>query len=172
MNHFRNNPQFWPRTAVLILAAMAYWVAVRLGLLFVAQPEGVASIWPASGLALAILLLSPKRQWPIVLAVIFVTNAAGNWSGGNPLWVSLGFALANILESLLGAWALTWLCKSKITFGRTVEILALFGVAVLSNGVTALLGAAVPALAPITVHLAWTHQAQFGVDGALEIRHD
>ncbi len=147
MNRFRNNSSFWPQAAVLILVAIAYWVAVRLGLLFVAQPEGVAFIWPASGLALAILLLSPKRQWPILLAVIFVTNAAGNWSGGNPLLVSLGFALANILEALLGAWALTWLCKSKITFGRTVEIFALFGVAIFSNGLTALLGAAVPALA-------------------------
>ena len=147
MNRFRNNPPFWPQAAVLILVAIAYWVAVRLGLLFVTQPEGVASIWPASGLALAILLLGPKRRWPILLAVIFVTNAAGNWSGGNPLWVSLGFALANTLEALLGAWALTWLCKSKITFGRTVEIFALFGVAIFSNGLTALLGAAVPALA-------------------------
>jgi PAS domain S-box-containing protein len=147
MNRIRNNSQFWTQIAGLVLVAIAYWVVVRIGLLFVAQPEGVASIWPASGLALAVLLLNPKSEWSKLLAVIFVTNAAGNWSGGNSLPVSLGFALANILEALLGAWVLTWLCKSKITFGRTMEIFALFGVAIISNAITALLGAATAALA-------------------------
>jgi diguanylate cyclase (GGDEF)-like protein/PAS domain S-box-containing protein len=137
----------WPQAAELLLFAVAYWVALRIGLLFVAHPEGVASIWPASGMALAILLLSPRRRWLHLLAVVFVVNAAGNWSGGNSLLVSLGFALANTLEALLAAWVLTHFCGSKITFGRTAEILALFGVAIASNGITALLGAAVPALA-------------------------
>jgi PAS domain S-box-containing protein len=147
MNRFKNNSQFWIQTGRLMLVAIAYWVAVRLGLLLVAQPEGVASIWPASGLALAVLLLSPKSQWTKLLAVIFVTNAAGNLSGGNNLPVSLGFALANTLEAFLGAWLLIYFCKSKITFERTFEIFILFGVAILSNGLTALLGAAVAGLA-------------------------
>ena len=137
----------WPQAAEFLLFAVAYWVALRIGLLFVAHPEGVASIWPASGMALAILLLNPRRRWPQLLAVVFVVNAAGNWSGGNSLLVSLGFAAANTLEALLAAWALTHFCGSKITFGRTAEILALFGVAIVSNGFTALLGAAVPTLA-------------------------
>jgi signal transduction histidine kinase len=131
----------------LALVAIAYWLAVQLGLLVVAQPEGVASIWPASGLALAVLLLSPKRQWSILLTIIFVTNALGNLMGGNSLPVSLGFALANALEALLAAWLLTHFCKSRITFGRIVEIFFLFGVAIVANGLTALLGASVSALA-------------------------
>jgi PAS domain S-box-containing protein len=157
MNWFKKNSQdksvsgsttrFWPQVVGLVFVAIAYWVAVRLGLLVVAQPEGVASIWPASGFALAILLLNPKPQWPKLLAVIFITNALGNLTGSNSLLVSLGFALANTLEPLLGAWALTYIYRSKITFGRIQEIFALFGVAFLSNGLTALLGAAVPALA-------------------------
>jgi PAS domain S-box-containing protein len=139
--------QFWKQTAGLAGFAIAYLATVRLGLLFVAQPEGVASIWPVSGLALAVLLLNPKNQWSKLLVVFFVTNAVGNWSGGNSLPVSLGFALANTLEPLLGAWALTWICKSKITFERPVEITSLFGVATVCNGITALLGAAVAELA-------------------------
>jgi len=143
----RPGKSLWKQAASLAGVAIAYWAAVRLGLIFVAHPENVASIWPASGLALAVLLLNPKDQWFKLLAVIFVTNALGNLSGDNSLLVSLGFALANTLESLIGAWALIQFCKSKITFGRTVEVTALFGVATLCNGITALLGAAVPALA-------------------------
>jgi len=46
--------QFWRQVGGLILVAISYWIVVRLGLLLVAQPERVASIWPASGLTLAI----------------------------------------------------------------------------------------------------------------------
>ncbi len=136
-------PRHWLQTAVLACVALAYWTILRLGLLFVAQPEGTASIWPASGFALAILLLNPRHQWAKFLSVIFVVNAAGNWNSGNTLPVSLGFALANILEAFLSAWVLVHFCKSKITFGRTVEIIVLLGAAVFVNGITAILGAAV-----------------------------
>ena len=145
---------FWREVVELAVVAFAYWATVRLGLLLVARPEGIASVWPASGLALAVLLLRPKRQWAKLLAVIFVTNAAGNLHGGNSLPVSLGYALANTLEAGLGAWVLTALCKSKITFERTREVLALLVVAAVMNGITALLGATVSVLA---FHSLFTH---------------
>jgi len=140
-------PQFWTQATRLILVAIAYGGASHLGLLFVAQPEGIASIWLASGVALSALLLSPQKKWGILLAAIFAVNTAGNLGGGNSLGVSLGFALANTLEPFLGAWALIYFCGSKITFGRVREIFALFGIVIFSNAITALLGAAIPALA-------------------------
>jgi PAS domain S-box-containing protein len=139
--------QFWRQVGGLTLVALVYWVVVRLGLLLVAQPEGVASIWPASGLALAVLLLTPKKQWSILLAVFFVTNMAGNLSGGNIWQVSLGFALANVFESFLAAWLLTFLSRSRINFQTSRQMFGLFVAAVFGNGLTALLGAAVPAVA-------------------------
>jgi diguanylate cyclase (GGDEF)-like protein/PAS domain S-box-containing protein len=127
----------------LAFFVIAYWLTVRLGLLLVTQPEGIASIWPTSGFALAVVILTPKRRWATLLAVIFITNAVGNWSGGNLPLVSLGFALANTLEAALGAAVLTYFCKSKITFERSREVIALLLAATLVNGLTALLGAAV-----------------------------
>jgi PAS domain S-box-containing protein len=157
MNGFQKKPQtqfspietagVWPQVLRLALVALAYWVAVRLGLLIVAQPEGVASIWPASGLALAVLLLNPKRLWGQLLVVLFVTNVVGNLNSGSTLLVSLGFGLANMLEALLCAWTLTRFYRSKISFGNTLEIFLLFGIAIFVNGLTALLGAAVAWLA-------------------------
>jgi PAS domain S-box-containing protein len=149
--HQKSIPGFviplWSQVAGLFLLAIAYWIAVRLGLLVVAQPEGIASVWPASGLALAILLLNPKPRWFVILAVIWVTNLIGNVMGGNSFFVSVGFAAANVIEAFLAAWVLTLLHPSRITFGNMLEILALFGVAILSNGITALIGAGVSSLA-------------------------
>ncbi len=148
-NRSRTDPpeRFWPQAARWAVIAIAYWVSVRVGLLFVAQPEGIAAVWPASGLALAILLLQPKNQWSRILTVFFIINAAGNWSSGNTLAVSFGFALANILEPLLSAWVITYFCKSKISFTKLREVFTLFAAVICVNGITALLGAAIPAMA-------------------------
>ncbi len=149
--HQKSMPGFvsplWTKLAWLFLIAFSYWIAVRLGLLVVSQPEGIASVWPASGLALAVLLLNSKGRWFAILAVIWVTNLIGNVMGGNSLIVSVGFASANVLEALLAAWILTSFRPSGITFGNMLEILALFGVAIMSNGITALIGAGVSSLA-------------------------
>ena len=153
MNQIRNRSRtdppgrFWPQAARWAVIAIAYWVSVRVGLLFVAQPEGIAAVWPACGLALAILLLHPKQQWSGLLAVFFIVNAAGNWSGGNTLAVSLGFGLTNILGAFLGGWVITYFFKSKISFTKINEILILCVTAVCVHGITSLLGAAISALA-------------------------
>jgi two-component sensor histidine kinase/integral membrane sensor domain MASE1 len=131
----------------LAIIAACYWLAIELGLLIVSQPEGIASIWPASGLALAVLLLRPRNRWAPPLLVMFCVNALGNLGAGNPLPVSLGYALANILEAFLCAMALSLCFSSRVSFERHSEILALVAIAVLVNGLTALLGAAVSALA-------------------------
>jgi PAS domain S-box-containing protein len=135
------------RVVRLATMGVAYFAALRLGLFFVAEPEGIASIWPASGLALAFLLLGPRSEWAEVLGVIFFTNIAGNLSSGNSLPVSIGYAMANTLEPMLGAWVLTRVCGKNISFHRTREINWLFGVALFVNGITAMAGAGVSAIA-------------------------
>lgn len=136
--------QHLPRLGVI---AVAYFAAAKIGLLFVIQPEGLANIWPASGVALAALLLSERRAWRSILATIFVVNMLSNWASGNSLAVSLGFAFANTLESAIGAWLMTRFLGERVTFARLDEVVALLGVATLANAATALLGAFVPTLA-------------------------
>jgi integral membrane sensor domain MASE1 len=129
--------RLWPEIGWLALIAVAYWVVVRIGLLFTVQAEGLAVVWPASGLALAVLLLSKRRQWLPRLLVIFVANVVGDLTFDNPLPVSLGFALANTAEAAAAAWVLVHFCGPRITFTRVAEMVALCGVVVVSNGVTA-----------------------------------
>ena len=127
----------------LLSIALVYLGAVQVGLYFRLQPEGIASIWPPSGVAMAALLLSERKKWIWVVVVIVATNLSGNVIGGNTVPVSLGFALANGAECILGAWVFTLLTKQPVTFSKVQEILTLFGVALFSNGLTALLGAVV-----------------------------
>ena len=141
----RNANGFFREITWLAVIAICYFIAARVGLLFIAQPEGIGIIWPPSGVALAALILMQRRKR--VLLVIFAVNIMGNLAGGNSPLMSLGFALANSVEAAAGAWVLLHFIGPRITFTRVKEVIALCGVATLSNGITALLGAAVPALA-------------------------
>ncbi len=144
---FSANAKLSAQCTAMIVVGAAYWLLLQFGLLLVIRPEGVASIWPASGFTLAILLLSPKQMRVKYLALFFITNTAGNLYGGNSFQASLGFALANVSESIVGAAIILFISKSKITFERTIEIFALFVAAVAGNAITALLGALVSYLA-------------------------
>src|SRR5919197_1706550 len=59
--------------AALILAA-AYAVAGRLGLWLAIPPGYATALWPASGLALAGVLMGGARVWPGIWLGSFVVN--------------------------------------------------------------------------------------------------
>src|SRR5882757_1533686 len=62
--------------AILILAVL-YAAAGRIGLLTAIPPGYVTAIWPSSGIALAAVLLRGKRIWPGIWLGSFAIN---NWA--------------------------------------------------------------------------------------------
>jgi PAS domain S-box-containing protein len=142
----KQNPEWVLYIIRLGMIALAYFLAAKIGLWFVLHPEEIAGIWPASGVALAALLINKKKDRPAILAVIFLINTLSNLTSGNSLPISLGFALVNTLEPALGSWVFSRIQKHTITFERISDTLVLIVVAVGANGLTALLGALVPSL--------------------------
>jgi len=141
--------KFWWRHAYvrIITFVLVYLLAIYIGLDYVTDPEGYSVIWPASGVALAALLLSPRRQWRLILAAIFVINLFSNLLFGVSLPVSAGFAFVNTLEPALAGWLIVWLRKGRVTFTRLADVLALTLAATVVNALTALMGALVPTFA-------------------------
>ena len=83
--------------------AVAAFVAARLGLFFVLEPQHVAGIWPQAGLSLGLLLLLPARRWPAVLAGVVAATAAAHLAAGTAPGMTVGFTAASLVEPLLGA---------------------------------------------------------------------
>ncbi|HZV73580.1 MAG TPA: diguanylate cyclase [Conexibacter sp.] len=128
--------------------AVGYFALSRLGLAFLSDGH-VALLWPASGLALGVLVAVPRRAWPRYLIAVLVANlAAQAWARGLDA-PAVGLAAVNALEPLLAAWTLQAIASSRTrpTFESTREVAGLVAAATLANAVTAVLGAAVIAAA-------------------------
>jgi PAS domain S-box-containing protein len=133
-----------PRIRALAGWGIAYLVAHAVGIAFADPERHVGAIWPASGVGLAAMLSTPRRQWPVLLAVIGSVGFLANLGLEHAPAMGFGFLVANTAEFALGGWIVTRLCGRDITFGRVDEVLALTFAATVTNLLTGLLGAATP----------------------------
>ncbi len=82
--------------ALYVLGAeSAFWIQREAA-------TGVA-FFPAAGVTLAALAVTPRQRWPWLLATIAVAEAAVDLQHGQTLWMALGFAAANTAEPYVGA---------------------------------------------------------------------
>src|SRR6185437_9486520 len=93
---------FWgPRArhvGALAGVALAYFVVAKLGFRFALINPSVNPIWPATGLALAAVLLFGQRIWPAIFVGVFAANA----TTASALTTSFLIAIGNTLEATLG----------------------------------------------------------------------
>ena len=84
---------------------MAYFLAARLGLALLTEPEGVAVFWPASGVAVGILISLGRSRGrvPVAIGVLFATIVA-NLMGDRDVWSAISFGVCNAGEAVLAAW--------------------------------------------------------------------
>jgi signal transduction histidine kinase len=125
----------------LTLIALSYFLAHQIAFLFPDTARIVMAVWPAGGIGLASLLLSPRRLWPLILAVLFVSGMSADLLANRGLFLSAGFMTANILESLGCAWIIGGWREEKIRFDKTKDIVALILAAIGVNACTSFIGA-------------------------------
>ena len=136
--------------AKLALIAITYFLAHQICVLLPGQGQGSHGDLAGRRHRAAALLLCPRRLWPAILITLFGSGYSADLLAGRPAVSSLGFMIANVLESIACAWCMTQWCGRSIRFARVKEISALvFSVTVLNAG-TACLGAGTAELAHAT----------------------
>jgi PAS domain S-box-containing protein len=119
--------------------AVLYVLAAKLGLTFASLHPSASPVWPPTGLALAALLVLSPSLWPAVFAGALVANllTAGT------LATSLGIAIGNTLEALIGAGLVTRFAGGAAAFDRAPDIFRFYALGgLLSPIVSATLGVA------------------------------
>ena len=96
--------------AKLAAMAAAYYVVGRLGLLLAIPPGYATAVWPASGVALAGILLFGYRVWPGVLLGSFLINlrtsldTTSSASIINTTLLAAGIGMGASLQAIIGAF--------------------------------------------------------------------
>ena len=98
-------PYFWPGNGWIlglgrtVGVAIAYFLAARLGLALLT--EEVAVFWPASGLAVGILVMLGQRVRAAVVIGVIAATIAANLMGDRSLWTSVFKGFCNAGEAVL-----------------------------------------------------------------------
>ena len=69
-----NAPRIHPDVVVLILVGLAYFTFAYFGLRFASVNSSATPIWPATGLAIAAMLLWGHRIAPAIFIAAFLIN--------------------------------------------------------------------------------------------------
>jgi PAS domain S-box-containing protein len=144
MNKDKNAGHLFPISSgdilrVALFVAL-YFIAFKISYLFPDAESILMVIWPAGGIGLAALLLSPRRLWPVIISAFFLVGNISNLMIDRPLFNSIGFMIANVTESYLCAWLIVRWCGEDIRFTTVKEISALIFAATVVNACTAFIG--------------------------------
>lgn len=95
-----------------------YVIAGKLGLRLAFINASATVIWPATGIALAVLLLFGYRFWPVIFLGAFFVNIT---TAGSSL-TSFNIALGNTLEAVIGAYLVNRFASGKRAFEQPRNI--------------------------------------------------
>ena len=97
---------------------VVYVVAGKLGLMLAFLNASATPVWPATGIALAAVLVLGAGAWPAILIGAFLVNITTTGALGS----SLGIAAGNTLEALAGAYLVTRYAGGRQAFARARDV--------------------------------------------------
>jgi two-component system, NarL family, sensor histidine kinase FusK len=143
LSHFR---RFSPYASRLVTVFVLYLAAGKLGLAAPFTSGNVSPFWPASGIALASVLLWGYRVWPAIASAAFLVNF---WSP-IPTQAALGIAVGNTSAALVGAFLLRRIGRLNLGLDRLRDVMALLTLgALISPLVAATIGTTTLSLAHV-----------------------
>ncbi len=84
-----------------LVSATAFLLGL-LGIMLQREAQYISSLWPANAVAIALLLIHPRRDWGLGVGAVLAGNAALNAAIGNDFWSGAGYASINSFEVLAG----------------------------------------------------------------------
>lgn len=97
------------RTAILVCVTVALcYLASIIGGALAMGPQMLSPLWPSCALLVSVLLLTPRRIWPILSVSVFATFAFYDVRSGVPSLSIVWLLLADAVEVLVAALCLSY----------------------------------------------------------------
>src|SRR3954453_11623420 len=127
----------WLDAGAVVLLAVLYWAAAKIGLRLAYLDGAVTAMWPPVGLGIAALVLYGPWLWPgIVIGDLLV----GDYS--TPLGTVVGQTVGNTLEVLVAALLLRRLMAGRPAMDRVGAVFALVPAGAVGTAISASFGTA------------------------------
>jgi PAS domain S-box-containing protein len=120
-----------------VAVAVVYFLAARLGLALLSAPSDVAVFWPASGIAVGILIALGRRAVPALVIGVVVGTVAANLMSDRSLWTSIFKGFCNAGEAVLTAWLLERWFGWPFSFGDLRRVAGFVAAAGLATAASA-----------------------------------
>jgi integral membrane sensor domain MASE1 len=89
--------------------------------------EGPSFFYPAAGVTAAAMMLSRRTLWPWFAVAVVAAEMLVDTIYGNPLWVSAGFSVANVVEPIIGASLVLAWCGGPPDLRKRRDLFAFIG---------------------------------------------
>jgi PAS domain S-box-containing protein len=129
------NQEFWLRAVVraILVLVLCYLAAKLGGTLIIKVPETLWPFWPGCAVLVAILLVSPRKMWPILIPAGLAGFVLYDLPTGISIHSTAILLLADIVEILVAVWGVHYLLHgvprldSLKAFGKYVFVTVLLG---------------------------------------------
>jgi len=112
-----------PLSVRVVVLAIVYFALAYVNLAFFTfgQYDSFPTIWIPSGVALAVLLLTPRREWAAYLAGIFAASILAHSLNNTLLWLAICYSFISVLECTSAALLFQRFTDEKVSFQKLRE---------------------------------------------------
>jgi PAS domain S-box-containing protein len=123
------------------LVAIVCYLADRLVFVLGIPPDHIASFWPSTAFLVTVLLLVPRRIWPVLIVAGLGAIALADLENGVPIGFEIWITLGNLAETLVAALGISRLLNGvpELTSLKNLAKYILFAVILVPFG-SALVG--------------------------------
>ena len=127
---------------IVCLGVTLSYLSAKVGLALVVPPHNISLFWFTNALLFAVLLLVPRRVWPMLIVTAYAGVSVLNLQSGNTIISTGWFALANMGEVLFAALAVSYVFNGvpRLNSPKTLAQYGMF-VVILPSFVSAFIGA-------------------------------
>ncbi len=148
LNRKSVGPDGWRRFGWLVIGTGVFVVLAVFGRWTIIDQHAVSLIWPAAGVSVLLLGMTPTRWWPVIVAVVAGATFGVNMADGTTPAQASVFAVSNVVQALTGVLVLRALAPHLVGVGgdRRLQFLRDFMAVVVASVTASLVGAAVGSL--------------------------
>ncbi len=117
------NKKFLLSSIRILIWGILYYFIDSFSLSYLLDANGAAMAWPPVGIYISAILLTPARQRPFLIAVIFAADISANLQTETTLITKIAYALLSCGDALISAWVLLRFVANPFVFSKVKNFL-------------------------------------------------